>query len=166
MPFLKFNVNQAKSQFFTEDVVKAEEIGKRKALSQIGAFVRRSSRSSIRKVGKKGKSSKPGKPPKSRTGLLKDFIFFAYDSHDRSVVIGPARLNKPKPEHSTAQTVPELLEFGGQASVMERGRDVRVTYAARPYMGPALEKETTNPKLKAAWENVITPVTARSRING
>lgn len=77
--------------------------------------------------------SKPGEPPRVVTGLLKKFLFFAYDAGSKSVVIGPARLN------SASGTAPATLERGGSATVGgKRRKTVRV--APRPYMGPALAK--------------------------
>ena len=60
-------------------------------LSRFGAFVRQAARTSIRF---RKKPSEPGQPPSSHTGLLRRFIFFSYEPRQRSVVIGPARLNK------------------------------------------------------------------------
>lgn len=67
--------------------------------------------------------SRPGDPPRSRVGLLRQFIFFAYDDSTRSVVIGPARIGG-------SGTAPGVLELGG---VNDTGGRV----AARPYMRPA-----------------------------
>lgn len=69
--------------------------------------------------------SLPGEPPRSVTGYLKQFLYFAYDSNSKSVVIGPAKLNK-------AGNVPSVLEYGGIS-----GKSV---IKARPYMAPAEEK--------------------------
>lgn len=150
-----------------------------RALSKIGAFIRRSARSSIRKVGKKGTPSNPGQPPKSRTGLLRDFIQFAYDPATKSVVVGPEKLNRPS-------FAPPTLEYGGSYTVTEtqvpewtdyaqakpnpsevwvrvnprraKGnvRKRTVTQAPRPYMMPALQRERDNGKLIEQWKNVLT----------
>lgn len=77
--------------------------------------------------------SKPGEPPRIVTGLLKKFLFFAYDAGSKSVVVGPARLN------GTSGTAPATLEKGGSATIGGR-RKKTVRVAARPYMGPALAK--------------------------
>jgi hypothetical protein len=114
-------------------------------LSRFGAFVRRSAKSSIRK---RKKAAPPGQPPSSHTGLLKKFIFFGYDADRRSVVIGPTRLNQ-----KGRGEAPPLLEYGGKATLVRRGKKKRVTYQARPYMGPAFEKE--KPQLPAMWRGSV-----------
>ena len=121
----------------------------RRVLSKFGAFVRQTARRSIRK---RKRISEPGKPPSSHVGLLKRRIFFGYDPGSRSVVVGPAPLNQRSPYGDT--TVPELLEEGGRVRRREKGGQTEVLhYKARPYMGPALEKEL--PQLPAMWRNSI-----------
>ena len=116
----------------------------RKVLSKFGAFVRTTARHSIRK---RKSVSAPGSPPSSHVGTLKRLIFFGYDLSARSVVIGPA------PFRSTVEA-PPLLEYGGTASRKDRkGRSVLARYAARPFMGPAFEKEKS--KLPAMWANSV-----------
>jgi len=121
----------------------------RRVLSRFGAFVRQTARRSIRK---RKRISQPGKPPSSHVGLLKRRIFFGYDRDRDSVVVGPAPLNQRSPYGST--TVPELLEEGGRVRRREKGGQTEVLhYKARPYMGPAFEKEL--PQLPAMWRNSI-----------
>ena len=136
--------------FFDRKAVKnAVDRGKRKVLSKFGAFVRQRAKTSIRK---RKRTSAPGQPPSSHTGLLKKFIFFAYDRERDSVVIGPERLNQKTGD------APPALEHGGRSRVTSgsrRGkRMVRtVTIRQRPYMGPAFEKEKEGlPKL---WKDSI-----------
>ena len=120
----------------------------RKVLSRFGAYVRRTARSSIRK---RKKPSQPGKPPSSHTGLLKRFIFFGYDLSRKSVVIGPARLS----ERGRGEA-PSILEYGGATMVTTRGRKKkrkRSRIRARPFMGPAFEKE--RPQLPAMWRDSV-----------
>ena len=120
----------------------------RRVLSQFGAFVRRAAKSSIRK---RKRVSSPGQPPSSRTGLLKKFIFFGYEPAKRNVVIGPARLSQKIGD------APHALEHGGPSAVLQgtRGRRKkrRVKIKARPFMGPAFQKE--QPKLPAMWASSI-----------
>jgi len=73
-------------------------------LSKFGALVRQRSRRSIRK---RKQASKPGSPPTNRTGVLKRYIYFGYDSNRRSVVIGPVIAP------GKAGKAPETLEYGG-----------------------------------------------------
>ena len=121
----------------------------RRVLSRFGAFVRRTARSSIRK---RKKISQLGRPPSSHTGLLKRFIFFGYEPKRRSVVIGPARLKQKIGD------APESLEYGGTSTIVEgfrrrRRRKRRIRITARPFMGPAFEKE--KPQLPAMWRSSV-----------
>jgi len=137
-----------KSLFFDrEKVVRAVDKAKRAVLSRAGAFIRTAARTSIRK--RKG-SAPPGSPPHSHVGLLRNFIFFGYDRQSDSVVVGPAKLNR-------ATEAPRVLEHGGTTTVtrFSRGRirKRRVRVNARPFMGPALEKERQ--KLPKLWANSV-----------
>jgi hypothetical protein len=131
--------------FDRQAVISKVDAATRRVLSKFGAFVRMSAKSSIRK---RRKTAPPGSPPSSHTGLLKKFIFFGYDTAARSVVIGPTRLH----QKGTSET-PQLLEYGGKATLIRRGEKKHVTYQARPYMRPAFEKEKT--KLPDMWRNSI-----------
>jgi len=137
---------EIKRMFFDRQaVVSKVDAATRRVLSRFGAFVRRSAKSSIRK---RKKPAPPGQPPSSHTGLLKKFIFFGYDAARQSVVIGPTRLNQ-----KGRGEAPPLLEYGGKATLVRRGKKKHVTYQARPYMGPAFEKE--KPQLPAMWRGSI-----------
>jgi hypothetical protein len=137
---------EIKRMFFDRQaVISKVDAATRRVLSKFGAFVRRSAKSSIRK---RKKPAPPGQPPSSHTGLLKKFIFFGYDADRRSVVIGPTRLNQ-----KGRGEAPPLLEYGGKATLVRRGKKKRVTYQARPYMGPAFEKE--KPQLPAMWRGSV-----------
>jgi hypothetical protein len=150
---IDLNIGEAKSQFFDRDITRSLDAATRKALSKAGAFIRRTAKGLIRK-GKK--ASQPGKPPKSHTGLLKDFLFFCYEPSLKSVVVGPARLDKPG-------LAPAVLEFGGDATVTRRlhqnGRRVerrrKIHILPRPYMSAAFAKE--QPKFAALWGNQMRP---------
>lgn len=131
--------------FDRQAVISKVDAASRKVLSKFGAFVRRSAKSSIRK---RKKPAPPGSPPSSHTGLLKKFIFFGYDTEARSVVIGPTRLNQ-----KGRGEAPPLLEYGGKTTLKRRGKRKRTTYKARPYMGPAFEKE--KPQLPAMWRGSV-----------
>lgn len=136
----------AKAVFFDRQaVISKVDAASRKVLSKFGAFVQRSAKSSIRK---RKKPAPPGSPPSSHTGLLKKFIFFGYDTDAESVVIGPTRLNQ-----KGRGEAPPLLEYGGKTTLKRRGKKKRTTYKARPYMGPAFEKE--KPQLPAMWRDSV-----------
>ncbi len=132
--------------FDRKAVIDSVDKAKRAVLSKAGAFIRTAARTSIRK---RKRPSPPGSPPSSHTGLLKR-IFFGWDRETGSVVVGPVRFNKPG-------MAPQALEHGGMSVVVRRrkGRLVRRTVRidARPYMGPALEKE--RPKLPRLWAGSV-----------
>ena len=134
--------------FDSMPVLRATDKATRRVLSKFGAFVRTTVRRSIRS--RKG-ISRPGSPPHSHAGLLKRLVLFGYDTGRRSVVIGPMKLNRK------VGNVPEALEYGGTSVVAEGLRDRRrtrkVRIRARPYMGPAFEKE--KPQLPALWANSV-----------
>lgn len=137
---------EIKRMFFDRQaVISKVDAATRRVLSKFGAFVRRSAKSSIRK---RKKPAPPGQPPSSHTGLLKKFIFFGYDAARQSVVIGPTRLNQ-----KGRGEAPPLLEYGGKTTLKRGGKKRRVTYQARPYMGPAFEKE--KPQLPAMWRGSV-----------
>jgi len=138
-----------KQMFFDRKAVTgAVDKTARKVLSRFGAFVRRGAKSSIRK---RKRVSSPGEPPSSHAGLLKRLIYFGYDRQKRSVVIGPQRLNQK------VGNAPAALEYGGTSTFVEglrhRRKKRRVKIKARPYMGPAFEKE--QPKLPAMWAGSV-----------
>jgi len=144
---MKFGLREFKRSFFDrETVTRAVDLATRRVLSKFGAFVRTTARSSLRR---RKRVSEPGQPPSSHTGLVKRFLFFGYEAVRKSVIVGPAKLNKPEPR------VLEHLEHGGRV----RRRNARTrklethVYRARPFMGPALKKEL--PKLPAMWRNSI-----------
>lgn len=126
-----------KRLFFDRRAV-IERIGKvgRHYLASVGGYTRKVAQRSMRKVNAKKNNttppSEPGTPPRARIGLLRKRLFFALDPHRQSVVVGPERLGR--------SNVPELHERGGTIIVRDRrGRPKVARYAARPYMGPALD---------------------------
>ncbi len=153
--------------FDREGVISKVEKGRRGAMSRVGGLTRLIARRSIRKAGRKTPPSPAGRPPRSRTGALRDYIFYAYDPKTDSVVCGPAKLNQIflRNGRPTKGTVPEILEEGGRAGVVEQRYtnnfspdawrradlrrnkdsekyDYRIRYynvAARPYMAPAFD---------------------------
>jgi hypothetical protein len=98
---------KAKDFFFDRKTVQRALVpAKRKFLSKVGAFVRRSAQTSMRY--RKG-PSKPGSPPsahKERGALLRKLLWFAYDPSNDSVVVGPVATRKAE--------APRLNEFGGK----------------------------------------------------
>jgi len=146
--------------FDRKDMLDRIDAATKRVFSRFGAYTRRTARQSIRK---RKKASKPGKPPSSHEGLLKRFIFFGYDRRQRSVVIGPEKLSGP-----VSDTALEALEYGGRSRtsdyVWTAGRRRKKVFRnvkidARPFMGPAFEKE--KPKLDGLWHNSVTSTLRR-----
>lgn len=94
-------------------------------------------------------SAPAGQPPRTVLKLLKDMLFFAFDSSSKSVVIGPAKLNR------RGEDVPSILEEGGTETIRGKhsGRIKRLKIAPHPYMGPALKK--AQPRLASAWADSV-----------
>jgi len=135
----------AKKMFFDSKAVTTRvDVATQRVFKKFGAYVRTSARSSIRK---RKAISKPGSPPSSHVGTLRRLIYFGYDRASRSVVIGPEQFE------GRAEGA-EALEYGGRIRVKSRKqKTVMATYRARPFMGPAFEKE--KPKLPAMWANSV-----------
>jgi hypothetical protein len=130
-----------KSLFFDRAaVINAMDAKTRRVLSRFGAFVRRRDRSSQRR---RKKVSDPGSPPSAHVGLIKEMTYFAYEPESKSVIVGPAFLNRPQPG------VLVLIEKGGDALRAVHGKPKRLHYRARPHTGPAFEAEL--PKLPGMW---------------
>ncbi len=169
----------SKSAFFDrEAVLKAVDRARQRNLSKAGAYVRQRARSLIRT---RKRVSRAGEPPSSHAGLLRHYLFFAYDRETQSVVVGPAALNQyylAGDGRPTQGTVPQVLEKGGQIGfrevrLMNRWKRISlaarrnrrwqgfpqrtrfVTIAPRPYMVPALEREIAAGKIATVWQNTI-----------
>lgn len=139
-------IKQAKAGFFDRSiVVKAMDRATLRVFSKFGSFVRSTSRKSIVK---RNKPSEPGKPPSEHVGTLKRLIFFVYDKLSRGVVIGPTR---------AASAQANITEQGGRGTAIRgrgaRRRKVAATFKARPFMGPAFEKEKK--VLPDLWKNSV-----------
>ena len=166
---------QIKTLFFDKArVIRAVDKARRAVLSRAGAFIRQRAKTSMRK--RKGASA-PGEPPHAHVGTMRRFMFFGYDPGADTVVVGPARTNQVffnRDRRPVKGTVPSVLEYGGQITVLEvfkYGRwqraDLRsrrrlaglptryrkVTIKPRPYMRPALLAEL--PRLPALWRNSV-----------
>lgn len=146
-------------------------------LSKIGAFIRRRARTKI--LRRRKRVSAPGEPPSVHTtdsrASLKN-ILFGYDRGEHSVAIGPVRLNQVNLTDTGRVSIASLMEFGGHVNIHEEQwrntkdsakwfrRDFRfsrspwkqyrirrATYAARPYMAPALEAERQAGTIRDMW---------------
>ena len=126
-------------------IIRRMEQANRRILMRAGAFIRRRARSSIRK---RKKISDPGKPPSSHTGRLKGLILFAYSPTTETVVVGPRRTG-------SRNQAGETLEHGKTVTRRQRRRKRRMRYRARPFMGPALEKEIAAGSFPKLWANSV-----------
>jgi hypothetical protein len=122
-------VDVKKIFFDREKIINATDKATRKALGNIGGYVRKVARNSIQK-GKR--PSPPGQPPHSHVGLLKQGILYGYDADSKSVVVGPTLLRSRSKYGDTL----EMIEYGGTTN--RKGKPAR--YRARPFMEPAKEK--------------------------
>jgi hypothetical protein len=144
-----------KKQFFFDRQIVIDAVGRAgaKNLSKAGSFIRRAARSSLRR---RKKVSPPGEPPsvhtQDRVATLKN-IWFVFEPRQRSVVVGPLKLERSRLEGSNRPTVPALHELGGFAVVTNRKRKRRAKYPPRPFMGPAMEREL--PKFVGLWANSV-----------
>jgi len=145
-------------------------------LSRIGAFVRKRARSILRR---RKRVSRAGEPPsvhsKDNRASLKN-VLFGYDPKIHGVAIGPIKLNQLNLTDTGRVTIPALMEFGGHVNIHEeqfrnmrdrtkwfrrdfryRKRDLmryrvrRATYAARPFMQPALDAEIAAGTIRDVW---------------
>jgi len=147
---MKISIKPLKEAFFDRDKVLAV-VDKQtvRVMSKFGAFVRKHAQQSLRSASGTAKPSQPGRPPKSRTGLLKKHIYFAYDKEQRTVFIGPAKLNGTIGPNAAA-----ALEHGGRSVVGTRRKQRTVSIAARPFMGPAGDFEAKH-NLPKMWQDSV-----------
>jgi len=153
MPKPSFTVGlDIKDMFFDRqrilDRVHSENI---RRLSKAGAFIKQRARSKLGKpVSRKVRPAAPGRPPRVRSRNARanlKFILFGLGHDWESVVVGPVGLSDKKLRGSSAQTVPELMEYGGTA----RANGERHRYAKHPFMGPTVEEEVKAGKIGDFW---------------
>jgi hypothetical protein len=168
-----------KKWFFDRAVVVAA-LGREEAarLGRAGAFIQRRAKSLLRR---RAKASEPGQPPSvhAKSGEFASLktIYFAWDPGSRSVVVGPVKTNQASGAIVPASTVPSLQERGGSVTLRRRyafrppgkGRGkakkpgdlvtlpagTTLHYPARPFMGPALEKEREAGTLVGVWKDAL-----------
>lgn len=160
-----FDFKAMKEGFFDrEKVINAIAPATLKALKEFGRQIRKRAQKSLVYA---DDVSSPGSPPhahksqtitkkskstgKTRTrsvSFLREYIFFAFDKANESVVIGPARLNSTLAPQSL-----HALEYGGTSIVREKKTTRSMTVRARPFMRPALAADLH--KLPPLWRNSI-----------
>lgn len=182
MAEVAFQITYRATQLFLDREKVQKQIGRAqaRALSRAGAFVRRRARTQM--LRRRKRVSAPGNPPsvhsRSKVDSLKN-ILYVYDPRSRTVVVGPVKLNQVTPVNGSRSTVPELLEFGGTARILEerykhatsgnwyrrdrrqrqnpdkiyRARSAR--YSPRTFMRPALQAEVAAGTIPQAWANSV-----------
>lgn len=140
-------------------------VARARILGEFGRQVRRAAQASLKYA---DGPSTPGNPPhahrtrtvkrtsrstgKTRTrtvSLLRDLLFYSYDSTSRSVVIGPEKAHT----NTVGDNAASALEYGGKSTIINHGKTVDVTIRERPFMRPALRDEQS--KLPPMWANSI-----------
>lgn len=149
MPSARFGVDLTIKKFFfdRQKILDQQDAQKKRRLSKAGAFIRTRARSKLRR---RKKSAAAGQPPSvhSRNNRLTlKFILFGLGEDDNSVLIGPVALAQSKLRNSSAQTVPELMEFGGTNAVGGK----RARYSQHPFMGPTVEEEAKAGTIGDFW---------------
>jgi len=114
-----------------------------RVLNRFGATVRKTAQFSMRN--KKG-PSKPGTPPNAHVKTLKRLLFYSLDKESKKVIIGPVKISS-----SQKVSIPNLHEYGGTISRLNKGKKETVRYPARPYMRPAFS--ATTPKVATWYKN-------------
>ncbi|WP_020473384.1 hypothetical protein [Zavarzinella formosa] len=169
MGLVDVSISGNRASFFdTPRVIASIDRRERAALSKIGAYVRTRARSSLRNAPKKARGklapgAPAGKPPyvhpenklftkehtNKKTGAvtdrafspLKEYLYFAFDEKNKSVVIGPALFRKAAPK---PYLVPTVLEQGGSVLVHKDGKVFMANAKPHPFMVPALNAEQPN----------------------
>lgn len=141
----------------TQTFLSAMDRVQRNALYRIGGFTRTTAKRGIRRG--KGRGA-PGAFPKSKTGALRNFIRFAVNPKNKTVVIGPELLGRPKSKYRPISSKAPLgrpatrmgaLMFGGR----ERTKfGVTKTWKPRPFMQLALAKARSQSSLKRAFRSL------------
>lgn len=106
-------------------------------MRRVGGYLRMVARRSMRK--RKG-PSQPGTPPNAHEQpLLRTFLEYAFDPIKRRLVVGPKLLPR-----SNNFVIPGLMERGGVIQAKRKDTTFAKNYPARPFMKPALEKQSKN----------------------
>lgn len=177
-----FEVDYSITEFFFDRLAVEEKLATRelRAMSRIGAFIMRGARQSIKR---RKAPSLAGSPPHThsndKVATLKN-ILFGFDPSSHSVVVGPVKLGriaqrpyflskdgkKPSKDPKNREGVwianiqpdkpiTSLTEFGGDVRATIDDTPTVLNYKARPFMGPALERERSNGKLISAWKDLL-----------
>lgn len=129
--------------FDRRPVISALDRKWRTVMAKLGGYVRTTMQRSMRH---KDGPSKPGKPPHAHrddngnTGTLRRLIEFGYDQAEKSLVVGPHKIDSPTIPMG-GKTVPQLHNEGGTAFIDTfGGGKVLAEFAPRPFVEPARQK--------------------------
>jgi hypothetical protein len=145
--------------FFDEQrVIRGMDAATRKALSQWGAFVRKDARNSLVKASPKTRPSTPPAPPRSRTGKLKQGIFFYYDARSRNVIIGPVRFARSRADNL------EMLEYGGRRTQLMPDIPTRMRFQSGKRKRRGVLRDARGRYLKQQPEDVAARTTGKVKM--
>jgi phage gpG-like protein len=151
------------TQFRPKQVEHAQKKGAFKSMLHAARAIRKTAVESM--VFAKG-PSRPGQPPHAHTGRLRRSILYTVDNDDAFVGVSYARARKgDRPEW-----LARMLEKGGVYGRPRKGKQKReaatgrfakgfekiespVTYPARPFMHPALERNLA--RFHREWQGAI-----------
>jgi len=127
-------------------------------LRHMGGYIRKVARSRMTHAA--GPSTAPESPHR-HGDLLYEQIFYGYDPASRSLVVGPALIDRL--QEYPGVTIPELLERGGTVLKEDRksGRRRTIHFEERPYMRVALEAALAPTVQARAWREARTKAAAR-----
>lgn len=163
------------AEWFFDKAAVLDRIGpkRNKALLVIGAFIRRKARDLQRRS---KKSAAPGEPPRRHSPEPNlATVLFALDPSTDSLVAGSVGLSNRKLKNASRDTLPGLMEFGGEAEVTERSTDRGETWITvdasrkgehkgKPYFERRVRKKFRgNPYMSVALERALPTVPAKFR---
>jgi hypothetical protein len=143
---------EVKKTFFDRKVV-IDRVGEARArvLSKIGAFVQRRMQTlTSRHPNSRRSSADPGEPPLQHTGDINKRILFGLNAADTFVEIGPYKLNG-----KSSANILQVLEHGGEETLVSRGHRVQAHYRGNPFALPSLQKELDAGTIPEAWRGSV-----------
>ncbi len=180
-----FKLTFSAKRFFFDQQAVQDRLSKReaRAMAKIGAFIRRDARQSIKR--RKSVSSPDSPPSAHSPDPSLKTILFAYEPSKHTVVVGPVLLRgrgrkksfflenvaaRKRDKQGRFQrsedgvwianievddTSPALHEFGGTGRATIDDEPVTLRWEPRPFMGPALNRQSRNHKLIDAWRELL-----------
>ena len=102
--------------------------------------------------------SRAGEPPRTRVGLIRKHLYFAYDPEKKTVVVGPALLNKTTMAQATLEhggsTTVTSVRFVTRAGKVTTEKSTRtIDIKPRPFMQPAYNRNEA--KIRELFRNSV-----------